>query len=292
MQLKEPVFIVGTGRCGSTIFQQVLCEHPSLAWLSAVFDTSFAQPAHNRLLMGVVDLPVVGDYLKKQKILKPWEPYKIWDRYFPGFSEPNRDLRSDDVTNRVRQSMQQAMAQMLTPKRDRLLAKITGWPRVGFLHEVFPDAKFIHIVRDGRAVVNSLLNVDWWSGWRGPENWRWGELTPAQRAAWERHGKSFIALASIEWNILIDAMEEARACYTTPENFLEIRYEDFCTDTVDTLRTVAAFCHLSWTPTFEQAVGQYQLRNTNFKWQKELTTHQQDIMLDIMGERLQRYGYL
>ena len=34
--------------------------------------------------------------------------------------------------------------------------------RIRFLNKVFPDAKFIHIVRDGRAVVASLINVKFW----------------------------------------------------------------------------------------------------------------------------------
>ncbi len=92
-------------------------------------------------------------------------------------------------------------------KRNRLLVKITGWPRLGYLHEIFPDAKFIHVVRDGRAVVNSLINVDWWDGWKGPQNWRWGDLDLSQTDEWEKYGKSFVVLAGIQLKIIMNALE-------------------------------------------------------------------------------------
>ena len=84
-----------------------------------------------------------------------------------GFSEPCRDLVRTDVTTRVKRQVRAAMGMMLTHKRNRLLLKITGWPRLGFLNEMLEDAKFIHLVRDGRAVASSL-HVDFWRGWYGP----------------------------------------------------------------------------------------------------------------------------
>lgn len=288
--VEKPIIIVGTGRCGSTIFQQVVCEHPKIAWLSATFDYYASNPAINRWLLGIADLPVVGSYLRSQKALRPWEPYPIWEQNCPGFKEPHRDLRADDVTPVVKKNMRRAADALITQQRDRLLIKITGWPRIGLLQEIFPDAKFIHIVRDGRAVVNSLLNVDWWTGWGGPDTWRWGTLTPAQRAQWEGYDRSFVALASIEWNILMDAMARARH-YAAPENYLEIRYEDFCENTVGLTREVMDFCELDWSPPLEKAVSKYHIHNNNYKWQKDLTPAQQEIMNDIMGPYLRQYKY-
>jgi hypothetical protein len=98
---------------------------------------------------------------------------------FTGFRRPCRDLLPQDVTLKKKEAIQNVVAQMLTRKRNRLVVKITGWPRIGFLKEIFPDAKFIHILRDGRAVANSYINVPFWWGWRGLANWRWGPLTPS-----------------------------------------------------------------------------------------------------------------
>ena len=36
--LDRPIFIVGTGRCGSTILYQLLSNHPQLGWISSWVD--------------------------------------------------------------------------------------------------------------------------------------------------------------------------------------------------------------------------------------------------------------
>ncbi len=289
--VEKPIIIVGTGRCGSTIFQQVLGAHPEIAWLSAVYHWYPGWTSANQTMLRIADLPVIGHYLKHKKILKPWEPYGIWDRQYPGFSSPFRDLHRDDVTPKVKKRMRQVTAQMITAERHRLMIKITGWPRVGFLHEIFPDAKFIHVVRDGRAVTNSMLNVQWWTGWRGVENWGWGALTPAEEELWDRYQQSFVALASIEWNHLMDAMDCAKAA-VNPDNFLEIRYEDFCEDVKGTMGDVATFCDLAWNDSIGEQMAAYSISEKNYKWQEELTEAQQEMMNTIMGRHLKRYDYL
>lgn len=289
--VRQPIIIVGTGRCGSTIFQQVLSEHPEIAWLSSVYDWYPRVPAINQVLMKVVDYPLIGNYLKRQKVFRPWEPYAIWDRHYPGFSRPFRDLRVDDVTPLAKKRFHKIAAQMVTPKRHRLMIKITGWPRLRFLAEIFPDAKFIHVVRDGRAVVNSMLNVKWWTGWKGPTNWGWGELNETEKAQLAKYRQSFIALASVEWNHLIRAMATAKQ-EIDPNNFLEMRYEDFCENVVGAMYDVAAYCHLSWHDRIAAAVGAYQISEKNYKWQEELTPAQQAMMNDIMACYLKQYHYV
>ena len=51
------------------------------------------------------------------------------------------------------------------------IAEYSGWSRIAFFNEIFPHCRFIHIVRDGRAVANSLLNVSYWKGWEGIHKW-------------------------------------------------------------------------------------------------------------------------
>ena len=288
LEVKKPIFVVGVGRSGSSIFHKILCEHPYAAWLSALGDTHFDNLALNAFFMKVIDYPLVGKPLKNKYI--PSECYNFWEHHCKGFRRPFRDLGPDDVTNKTKAKIQNVMAALLTSKRDRLLLKITGWPRIGFLKEIFEDAKFIHIVRDGRAVVNSMINVNWWWGWQGPQNWRWGELTEDQQRLWEKHNKSFLALAGIEWNILMAATERASS-YVCDKNFLTIRYEDICTDPIGNFQHVVEFCELDWSREFEKAIGRHALKNTNYKWQKELT-HQQHKMLNaVMDHYLNAYNY-
>jgi hypothetical protein len=288
MEVKNPLFIFGTGRCGSTIFHKVLTHHPHVAWLSSWCLRYPGRPERNRLAMRIIDMPLPARYVRK--VIYPGEFYPFWEYYCKGFSEPCRDLYKEDVTDRTKAAVRKVMGKVLTPKRNRLLIKITGWPRIGFLKEIFPDAKFVHIYRDGRAVASSLLRVPWWSGWGGPANWRWGELTPEQRAKWNKYDKSFVVLAAIEWEILMAAYEKAKQTIP-PEDLMDIRYEDLCQNPIEMFQMAVEFGALEWSPKFEATVKSFSLRNANDKWQRDLNDVQQRILGECLSDTLEEYGY-
>jgi hypothetical protein len=288
MEVKDPLFIVGTGRCGSTLFYDTLANHPRVTWLSPWCRKYPGKPELNRLAMRLIDMPLPTRYVKKA--LYPGEFYPFWEYHCSGFSEPCRDLCKEDVTNTTKAAIRKVFSSMLTPKRNRLLIKITGWPRVSFLKEIFPDAKFIHIYRDGRAVANSWLHVKWWSGWGGPEHWRWGELTPEQRQKWNRYGKSFVVLAAIGWEILMAAFDNVKRTIP-PGDFMELRYEDICQDHTTFFRMAAEFGALEWSHELERIVNRFSLHNANNKWQKDLSDVQQHMLCEALSDSLRAYGY-
>jgi len=183
-----------------------------------------------------------------------------------------------------------AIEPMLTPSRNRLLVKITGWPRMGFLNEIFEDAKFIHIVRDGRAVASSLLHVHFWNGWYGPQSWRAGLLSPEDQAAWESSDRSFAALAGIEWRIQMRAIDAARRA-VDPKQFMEIKYEDFCEQPVEHFRRVLEFSELPPSKELDAEVKSASIRSTSNRWRKDLTVAQQAILDNLLRDDLLRYGY-
>lgn len=288
MNIEKPIFIVGAGRSGSTVFHKMFARHPQVSWLSRACDKYPDKPSINRFLMNALDFPLLGKYLQEKTY--PEECYNFWNRYCKGFSTPCRDLFKEDVTEKNKKEINKVMAEMLTKKRNRLLVKITGWPRIGLLQEVFNNGKFIHIIRDGRAVANSFLNMDWWWGWKGPNNWRWGNLSSSQNKEWETHNKSFLALACIEWKILMDAMEQIKTVVSR-ENFIEIKYEDLCSDPISVFKQVMEFSNLDVSVRFDEIVRKYPLKNTNDKWKNELTCEQQKVMEDVLGDYLIKYNY-
>jgi len=288
MKSGVPIFIIGVGRSGSTIFHRMLSEHPNVAWLSLLCDICPGKPSINGLLMKTISYPIIGRCLRQ---LNRGEHYKFWNYYFKGFGTPCRDLSLEDVTKKTKKQIEEAVSKTLTKKRNKFLAKITGWPRIGFLLEIFKNSKFIHILRDGRAVANSLINEDWWLGWKGPQNWRWGELSPDHKEEWKRYNKSFIALACIEWKLLLDALDKAKE-FVDEGNLFEVKYENLCAHPVSVFKDVVEFCDLEWSKKFEGSIKKYTLKNTNYKWQKEFTEYQKNMAEDILRDYLKRYNYL
>jgi len=182
------------------------------------------------------------------------------------------------------------MSQLTTQKRNRLLLKITGWPRISFLNEVFDNAKFIHVIRDGRAVVNSLMNVEFWLGWEGPKKWRWGPLSVAHQEEWNHYNQSFIVLAAIQWKMLMDAAEKAKK-NIDKSNIMEIKYEELCASPIQLFRSVAEFCGLEWSNRFEKELEKHRLKNTNSKFEQYFNLAQQSELNDVLNNHLKKYGY-
>ena len=288
MTPEAPIIIVGTGRCGSTIYQQLFAEHPRVAWLSEAARNNPARPQLNRRALERRAHPLWGRLYRHR--VNPGEHYAFWEHYCPGFSRTFRDLLASDVTERNKKILREAFGAIAWKERPRLLIKITGWPKMGFLREVFPDARFIHVVRDGRAVVNSHLNVPFWKGWEGPENWRWGPLPEKYRDEWEHSGRSFVVLGCIQWKILMDAFMAAKAL-VPDDQFFEFRYEDFCARPLEMYRESVEFAGLEWTPDFEAVIRGANIRSKNTKWGEDLTEEQRELVEQSLAGHLREWGY-
>jgi len=289
MRIEKPIFIIGVGRSGSTIFHKLFSYHSNCAWLSTFAQKYPRKLSRSALIMKFIDYPLVGKVLKSK--LNTFEAFGFWEEYIHGFSRPCRDLVGLDMTEKSRRDITYAFSRILNKKRSRLLLKVTGWPRVSILKEIFPDARFIHIIRDGRAVVNSTLNIGFWNGWQGPDNWRWGNLNHAQLSEWNNYDKSFVILAAIQWKLLMDAYEKVKTDLDS-SNYTEVKYEDLCLNPVEVMQRITKFCDLPWENSFEKEVNRTHLQNTNNKWKIDLTTYQQRILNEALESHLKKYKYL
>lgn len=295
----RPVFVMGTGRCGLTPLLDAVAFHPEFGWPSQYNMVLPGKPWVSKASRLADYPPFTSRRLKFSKFTpRHWEAYEFWNHLFHGFATPYRDLAAEDVTELVRQKFHSAISDILWHQRKpRFIAEYAGWSRVRFLREIFPDAQFIHLVRDGRAVANSLTHVDWWTGWQGIFKWHFGPLTGDDLEDFEQSGESFLALAAIHWRLLIrNILENTESL--PPEDHLLVRYEDMVADPPSVARQCIAFCGLDPDDhRFRAHLNTLQVVDANAttfripSWRSNLTARQVELLDSLLAPELQRFDY-
>ncbi len=299
MDIDRPIFVIGSGRCGSTALMDLIAYHPAFAWPSQY---TARRPGLDRsaILSRIVELPFVGSRSKLTRFTpKHAENYEQWSRCFAGFAEPFRDLVADDVTPRTRQRFRTTVDRICRYQgKDRFMTKYTGWSRIEFIRAIFPDARFIHIVRDGRAVAYSYTTMPWWDGWAGVDNSRWGPLGEEALDALARYDHSFVAVAALQWKALVNNICD-KSALLPKEDVMLLRYEDVVRDPIGAAYGSIAFAgeegddprfkkHLAATT---PRIVDPDSRPTPPPWKQDLTPQQIDMIDDLCGEELARFEY-
>lgn len=297
--------VVGTGRCGSTLVQELLTRHPAVGFISGVddklsrlnLDGRFNGRLYRRMAPrppGMTSLKHSTRLLERGRLrIAPSEAYRLIDRHvFAGFSRPCRDLLADDLTPRMAARLRAFFQRRIERQGcEVFLQHLTGWPRTGFLHAAFPDLRVIHVVRDGRAVANSWLQMGWWDGWRGPDNWLYGPLPAPLRQEWEDSGRSFQVLAALGWRMLMDAFAQARSVHPAAQ-WLDVRYEDLVRQPNEQTARMLKFLGLEWTPQFEAGFARHHFHTERgAAYRHELTPAQVAAMERALDKTLREWGY-
>ncbi len=288
-----PHFVIGTGRCGSTLLHEMLCRHRDVGFMSNLDDRLPIGGAFNRWSGDLYRALPNGFTAKGRLRFAPSEGYLALEREIGGaLVWARRDLVAADATPWLADRFRSFMAKRQSPQAEQVFVhKFTGWPRSGFLQAVFPEARFVHVVRDGRAVANSWLQMPWWMGYRGPGAWQWGELSAEHQQIWSASGESFPVLAGLGWSILIEAWLEARD-ELAPGSWLDVRYEDLLDRPHDVMNEVTRFFGLGHDPEFASAVDDYQLdRSRAEAYADDLGGTTTGLLTSIMGPQLAVYGY-
>lgn len=297
--------VVGTGRCGSTLVQEVLSRHPDVGFISNLDDRlarlnlsgRFNGPLYRRLgprPPGMTSLRHSRRLLERGRLrIAPSEAYRLLDRQVTAaWSRPCRDLVAADLTPHQAARLRAFFDRRIQRQRCRLLLHhVTGWPRTGFLHAAYPELRVVHVIRDGRAVANSWLQMGWWDGWRGPDNWLFGPLAPADRQEWEESGRSFVVLAALGWKMLMAAFAEARALHP-PGQWLDVRYEDLLADPSGQLDRMLDFLGLERGPAFERGLRRHRFHSDRgAAYRTELTPAQLAEVERVLEKPLAEWGY-
>ncbi len=104
---------------------------------------------------------ILGELLDKHRWISQWyEPYFIWDHFFR--RAPNDERIETDASPKIREWIYQNFIRYKTRKNCFVL--VDKSPRnslkIPFILKIFPQAKFIHLLRDGRDTTLSI-NKEW-----------------------------------------------------------------------------------------------------------------------------------
>jgi hypothetical protein len=152
--------------------------------------------------------------------------------------------------------------------RPRLVDKtLLNCFRVRLLNSIFPDAKFIHIIRDGRAVAFSLLNKK-----------ELGATSPILLVGFKdilgdkyQPERSELYNHGLAWAEYVTKAREASA-FAQSSRYYEVCYENLVREPNKELRKIVDFCELDWFSEFEEKIPLTQ--NMNEKWKQKASKEQ------------------
>jgi hypothetical protein len=192
--LQSPVFLVGSMRSGSTLLRLMLDHHPEIAF-DKEFDFAVA------LVSDTGQLPSMQSYLAWIKHVRGMD-YEV--RPSLGYQEQVYDfLRQKKATS-----------------GGKKYAGATVHVHFDRLRFLWPNARYVHLVRDPRDVARSVLQ----KGWAGN-----------------------IYQASGFW-IQAEDCWDSLAVHLSTDQFIELHYEDLVTQTESELSRICQFIGVEFAP--------------------------------------------
>jgi len=296
--LMRPIFVIGTGRCGLTPLMHLISYHQDLAWLSQ-YNNQFPNQMFLSYLSRIVEWPIFSSSLKYNLFVpRHIEAFDFWDPLFLGFREPFRDLNKNDVSPSVKNKFINAINNIMYYQgKKEFISEYSGWSRIGFINAIFPEARFIHIVRDGRAVANSYINVKYWRGWGGVYKWRWGVPKNSYMEILNKYNHSFLALAAIEWKTLVNNITSEGESLSN-DRYFTIKYEDMVKNPVKVANDCIDFMGLDkCCKKFKKHLSTVKIidaNNSKFRieaWKDSLSNNQINMLNDILNKELEYFSY-
>ncbi|MFO8054721.1 MAG: sulfotransferase [Bacteroidales bacterium] len=306
MTVKSPIFVIGMGRSGTTLIGETIASHEKLGWFSNYMNkyTSFPEIS---LVNRVLDLPMIGRYLRGKKnqtkdfhgLIRSYLPYSveaypIWKKYC-GEKFLWDYLLEQQATPVEKKKMRKLIQKVLLFQgKERFCTKITGPPRITYLKSIFPDACFVHVIRNPKATISSLLNVAFWKNKGGIEKpWWQNGLSKAYIDEWIKYDKSPVALAAVQWKQVVEyAWQESKKL--APGKYMEVHYEQFVKDPQKAIDHI--FSRLRLPPSenayrFINSIAQVK-NNMNKKYRQHLSSSEIQLIDEITMATARKAGYI
>ena len=264
-KIEKPIFMVGCARGGTSLVYRLLATHPQAAWFSN-WTSRLPSQTWLAILSRLADpFPVTlrnitgwpSPEIEAHQIYKRCGIHELHER-------ERRPITSRDVPAESSAQFRDIICRHLKWQgKPRFVHKnVNNSYRIAYLHEVFPDARFIHVVRDGRAVAMSLLNAWFWGSytlwWCGK---RPGEI--------EAEGVDPLVICGSFWRRTVRAVTAA-AADLPPDQFMQVRYEDFVAAPEKWISQIFDFCELQPNSRFKEMLRANPVRNMNGRWQDRI----------------------
>lgn len=264
---RKMVWIFGSPRSGSTWLGRDLLNHEqNIFW----------------------DEPYIGWFISE---LRKWEEDRI--DYF--YSNYHKDL----LVPLLRKTIlfrTYSLARTLT--KNIIIKEPNGSGGADLIMKSLPNSKLIFLVRDGRDVVDSMLDT------HAP--YSWNEETTGVTIITEEDRAHWVKEYAAKWKFYSEIVLEAYNKHD-PSLRLLIRYEDLRKDTVKELQKIYDFLGITITKEeLEHLVKRHQFENidpelrgpgkfyrsaTPGKWKDNFKQEEKEIMKHIMNGTLIKFGY-
>lgn len=197
--VSDPIFIIGAARSGTTWVHDILAAHPQVA---SVYE-SWLFTSQNGL----------GALFTSAH----WPP---------GYSGLGRLLSREELLSYTRGIAQQIMSHAIQPEHRFLIEKSPSHAfAIDLIVELFPGARFIHVLRDGRDVCVSVRAA--------AESWA---------PEWKNDFGKSIRAAAMSWRDVVKVIQNKAR--NLDNEFLEMRYEALQRDRIGSYRRLFDFCNI------------------------------------------------
>jgi hypothetical protein len=239
-----PIFICGTGRCGTSWLQLVLARHSHI--FATRYESRFAVAPSGLIDVRreMLGLPILKRF--KQHILGPWykklyragTPREYYGGLYKDIERDELERLVADYERQLRAGVDRATRGLLEGvyaagmKRQGKRRWLDKTPRsliyMQELRRLFPQAKFLHIIRDGRDVALSIV-----------ENF-WPIADDAQKGIAFNQLPRTIKNAARYWRSVLQTGMKI-AARLPPDAYCEVRFEDLVSAPEPILRRICEF---------------------------------------------------
>ena len=207
-------FIVGTGRCGTSMLAQMLNSHSMICVpdeIQILFEYSNNGAGSFEIFNEKKnEYFEADDYvaLIEAKCPHKFDIFFDYRSFFEKQQYPILDLKK--LINIFYDEISET-------KNKKIFVDQTPWygQRVDILNNLFPDAKYIHVVRDGRDVAISFARTAWWH--------------------------NDIEQNLKKWQFEISQIIDSSRQILQPNQLLQVRYEDIVEQPEFELRRICSF---------------------------------------------------